>query len=162
MTGRLSYTYSRSLVHSEFIQNNKWYPTNYDQPHQINFSAQSRLGSNVVLSATFSYSTGKPFTPIVGNYSSGETLIPIYAARNGFRIPDYHRLDIGLTFESVFERWHDSLSFSVYNVYGRKNPYAIFYDKTGVRVYLAPFQLSIIGSAIPSVSYHVMLQKKRK
>jgi hypothetical protein len=162
VTGRLSYTYARSLVRSEFIQNNAWYPTNYDQPHQINFSAQSRLGSNAVLSATFSYNTGKPFTPIVGNYSSGKTLIPIYSARNGYRIPDYHRLDIGLTFKSVFKRWHDSLSFSVYNVYARKNAYSIFYDKTGVRLYLAPFQLSIIGAAIPSVSYHVMLQKERK
>jgi hypothetical protein len=43
-----------------------------------------------------------------------------------------------------------------------KNAYSIIYDKTGDRIYQAPFQLSIIGAAIPSVSYHVMLQKERK
>jgi hypothetical protein len=40
----------------------------------------------------------------------------------------------------------------VYNVYGRKNPYTVFYKSTGNGVPV-PYQLSIIGTVFPSVSY---------
>jgi hypothetical protein len=41
-------------------------------------------------------------------------------------------------------------------VYARKNPYAIFFNITDQGI-PKPFQLAIIGSILPSVSYNVKI-----
>jgi ferric enterobactin receptor len=44
--------------------------------------------------------------------------------------------------------------FSLYNVYGRKNAYSVFYKPNAVGR-LRPYQLSIIGTVLPSISYNI-------
>jgi hypothetical protein len=51
--------------------------------------------------------------------------VPYYTERNGYRMPDYHRLDIGLTWQrKKSARFESNWNFSVYNAYGRSNAYA--------------------------------------
>ncbi len=53
-------------------------------------------------------------------------LVPYYTARNGYRMPNYHRLDLGLTWiRKKTEKFESSWNFSVYNAYARENAYAI-------------------------------------
>ena len=43
-----------------------------------------------------------------------------------YRMPDYHRLDLSLTFKGKpGKKWQDELNVSVYNVYNRHNAWAI-------------------------------------
>jgi hypothetical protein len=48
--------------------------------------------------------------------------------------------------------WDGTWTFSVYNVYSRKNPYTIFFKDDGTGR-LKAYQLSIVGTALPSLSY---------
>ena len=78
-----------------------------------------------------------------------------FSDRNQYRIPDYHRLDVALVMEGNHRRkkfWDGTWTIGIYNVYGRKNPYTVFFkpDSNGD---LKPYQLSIIGTALPSISY---------
>jgi hypothetical protein len=52
-----------------------------------------------------------------------------YSSRNGYRLPDYHRLDIAIQFRRSFLRADRVISFGIYNVYNRKNPFFLFWDK---------------------------------
>ena len=48
-----------------------------------------------------------------------------------YRMPDYHRLDIGATyFINRSEDSEMSLTFSAYNVYGRENAYRINFEES--------------------------------
>ena len=44
----------------------------------------------------------------------------------------YHRLDLSVTYEhKKTDKWESSWNFSVFNAYNRKNPYFIYFDKSG-------------------------------
>ncbi|MFM7851083.1 MAG: hypothetical protein ACKO96_04005, partial [Flammeovirgaceae bacterium] len=80
-----------------------------------------------------------------------------FSGRNEYRIPDYHRLDLALVIEGNHKRkkfFDGTWTFSIYNLYGRKNPFTIFF-KEAVNGTLIPYQLSIIGTALPSISYSI-------
>ncbi|MCB0535713.1 MAG: hypothetical protein KDD14_26140, partial [Saprospiraceae bacterium] len=54
-----------------------------------------------------------------------------YTERNGYRFANYHRLDIGTTIiNRKRKRFESSWNFSVYNVYGRENVYAITFAES--------------------------------
>jgi hypothetical protein len=46
--------------------------------------------------------------------------------RNEDRFPDYNRMDASVTWknESLGKKWKGSWNFSIYNLYGRKNPFS--------------------------------------
>jgi hypothetical protein len=52
--------------------------------------------------------------------------VPYVGQRNGNRLPDYHRLDVGATWY-LKERKHleQSINFSIYNVYNRENAFSV-------------------------------------
>jgi hypothetical protein len=55
--------------------------------------------------------------------------IPFYddSKRNTSRMPNFHRMDLGLTYElkSRWKRYDHEISLSFYNAYNRKNPFSI-------------------------------------
>lgn len=158
-SGWVSYTYSRSLRQfksenpSLDISGGNYYPASFDQPHNLSVILNYKLGSQSTLSTNFSYSTGRPMTIPVSKFSyDGFLSVLNYSSRNEYRLPDYHRLDISLTIEGKprrNSRFKGDWVFSVYNVYGRKNAYSIFFNKYGTAS-----KLSILGSIFPSVSYN--------
>ena len=78
------------------------------------------------------YGTGQAITLAVGRYLIENRIVNVYGDRNSFRMPAYHRLDISATLNSKkTKRFESSWSFSVYNVYNRKNPYIIYTDTEG-------------------------------
>jgi hypothetical protein len=69
----------------------------------------------------FVYNTGSAVTFPSGKYEVGGQTQFYYTARNGYRMPAYHRLDIGATYTKKRSSWN----FSLYNAYGRENAYTI-------------------------------------
>lgn len=164
LSGWLSYTYSRSLkkfdgqYEYQVINGGEYYSANNDKPHDLSMVFNYKLGGRLVLSANFSYSTGRPITVPVSKYSFDRQLAVLnYSERNEYRIPDYHRLDLSLTIQPSLRKnklINGEWVFSVFNVYGRKNAYSIYFTKSGFAK-----KLSILGTVFPSVTYNFRISK---
>jgi hypothetical protein len=159
-TGWASYTYSRSLrrvitpFEEEIINDGEWYAANFDKPHDLTLIGNYKLATNASISATFSYSTGRPVSFPEAKFDFAGNSLAFFNERNSQRIPDFHRLDLSLNFKlKGTSTFHDGdWTFAVMNVYGRKNPFSVFFaDQTG-----SPPQsyiLAILGVPFPTLSY---------
>ena len=162
LSGWLSYTYGRSLrrVESAFesnsINNGDWFPSNFDTPNNLSVTVKYLIRKGVEFSSTFVYSDGRPASIPSGRFNYQGQTIAYFNERNGFRIPDYHRLDISWTWDLESEKklLDGDFTFSVYNLYGRQNAFSLFFDDVFGQEPQA-FKLSILGSVFPSVSYRV-------
>ncbi|MEL7426965.1 MAG: TonB-dependent receptor [Bacteroidota bacterium] len=158
--GQLSYTYSRTEREVPGINRNEWYPSNFDQPHNVNFVFKYRIDERQSLNVNFTFASGRPTTAPIVSYSpnGGALTIPVYTQRNQLRIPDYHRLDISynIAMNKKKERgFKTSWDFTIYNVYGRDNPFSVFYTQrvNQTRDFVAN-RLSVLGAIFPSVSFN--------
>lgn len=158
--GWLSYTYSRSLRKFDTqttgnisINEGKYYPAAFDQPHIVNLVLNYKIGERSYLSANFNYSTGRPITIPISKFSYDVYLSVLnYSQRNEYRIPDYHRLDVSYTIKQrpgKNRRYKDEWVISIFNLYGRKNTYSITFNRYGTAN-----KLSVLGSVFPSVTYN--------
>lgn len=160
-TGWLSYTYSRSLVKvpanegAPTVNEGRWYPSNYDKPHNATLSMVRKFGNSSSFSFNFIYTSGRPTSAISTSYLSGTAVTPVFTDRNQQRIPDYIRLDLSLTIGSVFKKLDDDLTFAIYNIFARKNAYSVFYQRPGSRPLPEAYRLSMIGTAVPSITYNI-------
>jgi hypothetical protein len=164
LTGSLNYTYSRSFrlitgpTSSESINLGKKYPASYDQPHIVNFTWKYNLSRRYFFTGNFTYHSGRPVTIPLSVFNLENTTVAYFSGRNQYRIPDYHRLDLALVVEGNHRRRklaEGTWVFSIYNAYGRRNPYTVFFKSSGSGGVPKPYQLSIIGTILPSVSYNV-------
>jgi len=156
--GWMSYTLSRSERRIEGINNNDWYPSNFDKPHNMSLIVNYNPNQQHTVTINFNYSTGRPVNPPLGNYETNRgVIVPIFAERNQTRIPDYHRLDIAYTIGKGYRKTakvKTSWTFSIYNVYGRKNAFSVFYTQGAFQRPQAN-QLAILGSAFPAVTFNL-------
>ncbi len=113
--GRLSwnfnYTHARTFRTVAGINDGKRYPSNYDQPNIINFNWKYGLSRRFSLTGNFNYRTGRPITVPYSYTVIDNTPIVNFSARNGYRVPDYHRLDLALVIEGNHKKkevlgWH--------------------------------------------------------
>lgn len=162
LTGDIQYSYSRSFRQSYTkeqqiaINKGRRYPSNYDQPHVATITWRYGLSRRYFISGTFTYHTGRPISLPVANYAVQDIPVSGFSDRNLYRMPDYHRLDLAFIMEGNHRKkklWDGTWVLSFYNVYGRENPYAVFFQYSP-RGFLEPYKLSIIGSVIPSLSYN--------
>lgn len=120
----------------------------YDARHALHVLAGYDLGSGWEVSATWTYRTGMPFTPIAGFFdrvtidpwSSTYDLGPqvpatLWGKKNSGRMPAYHRLDLSIARQFNVEGVTFALGASILNLYDRRN---IFYfdRETGNAVYM--------------------------
>ncbi len=161
VTGWISYTYARTFQKTDGpfaeqrINNGNWYASNYDKPHSINIVFNAQPDKRNSFSFIFAYSTGRPFSSPTGTYTLDGQQLPLYTSRNNDRIPDYHRLDFSWTITNPSmkeKRWEGSWIFTVYNLYGRANPYSVFFKNgnSGIKVY----ELSIFSNPLVSLAYN--------
>ena len=162
LTGWINYTYSRTLNQvnqgvdfQQQINGGNWYRANYDRPHSLNMSLTINQGKHHSFSFNFAYSTGRPYTAPEGFIRYQDRTYPYYNERNQYRLPAYHRLDFAWNIYNPSlknRRWQGHWTFTVYNLYGRKNVYSIFYRTEGQAT--NPYRLSIFGAPIPSLTYN--------
>ena len=158
LTGWLSYTLSRSMRVVPGINDGKAYPSSYDRTHNASVVASYELSRRVNLSATWVFSTGNPTSYPIAKYDVQGNTIYYYASRNSNRIPDFHRLDVSLTYDfkkNEYKKVKQSLNFSIYNVYSRRNAYSVTFRQNQDNPNVSDAtRLSIIGSFIPSITYN--------
>jgi hypothetical protein len=125
-TGWLSYTYARTWRKIGGISKDQWYNPRFDRPHDITLVLNQELSKRWSASLTFVYTTGQAVTFPVGTYEVDNQKVPLYGdERNTDRFPDYHRMDAAVIYKNVDKgrKWRGSWNFSIYNLYGRKNPF---------------------------------------
>ena len=157
-TGWASYTLARSERLVDGINNNEWYATRFDQTHNFSFTSFYDVSKRLDVSVNFGIISGTPLTLPTTRIEQQGFIIPhnVDNARNNFRIPVYHRLDISATLQgkkNEQRRWQGEWVFSVYNVYSRRNAFSIFTRQRSNGVKDA-VRLSVFGSYIPSVAYN--------
>lgn len=167
-TGWTSYTLSRAERRlagdfpEETINDGAYFPEDFDKTHNLSVVGVYDLGKRLSLSASFNFHTGRPITLPSGKYSFNGILVPHFEGRNQNRLENYHRLDLSARLNGKKVKKNgktrknsDYWTFSIYNVYARKNVYSYFYvqdeenpDLTEIKPY------SIFGTIIPSVTYN--------
>jgi len=129
LNGWLSYTLSKSMRKIEDINNDDWYRSPYDKPHNVSALLSYDLSPKWSLSACWVYGSGTPVTYPTGRFQVENNYVPIYSGRNEYRYPAYHRLDLSATWKlsPPGKHFRHELNFSLYNAYGRKNVWTILF-----------------------------------
>lgn len=156
LNGWVSYTLSRSERQVAGINENKWYPSRYDQTHNLSISAFYDLSKRWSLSGNFALISGTPTTFPTTRFQQQGYVLPdnAFEVRNNVRIPVYHRLDLSARVQgkkNEQRRWKWETVFSIYNVYSRRNAFSIFTRQIEDGKTEA-VRLSVIGNFIPAIS----------
>lgn len=164
ITGWIGYTISWSNRQFANINGGQWYPYKFDRRHDVSIVTSYKPNSKIDLSCSWVFSTGNATTFPQGTYPFVDTGfsqqfaenqdvegIYYYGRKNSLRMPNYHRLDLGLNFHRQKKHGVRAWNFSLYNAYGRKNPFFLFpaNNSQGQRVLN---QVSMFNF-VPSFSY---------
>jgi hypothetical protein len=148
--GWLAYSYSKATRQQMLRGQRVEFPFDYDRRHSVNVVAGYRVGANREweFGVTWKYGTGFPFTPALGvepliaslkhperedstiytilvEQETGEVrFVPDFGGTLNFqsgRLPDYHRLDLRLSYTATISGVSAEVYLDVINAYRRKN-----------------------------------------
>ncbi|MEZ4722305.1 MAG: TonB-dependent receptor [Flavobacteriales bacterium] len=180
-TGWVSYTLSRVERVVAEINNGDPYPANWNKTHDVSLVLTYDITKRWNVSSNFAYMSGRPITYPDGRFSYGGVTAPIYSGRNGGVTPAYHRLDLAVNYTKEIKRkylfmpislpwgllWKKyetpeslnaksgelGVSAGVYNLYGRHNPYSIYFQQDqDMPEITKAYRLSIYAIPIPYVT----------
>jgi len=161
ITGWVSYTYSRVFMRvdgrfeEEKVNSGNYFPANYDKPHDLKVVINAKASRRFNLTSNFVYSTGRPITYPVAFYDFYNSNHVYYSKRNDYRIPYYMRLDLSTTVNGNLKAKklnHSSLTATVYNALGRKNPYSIYFKNENGAV--NGYRMSIFARPVYMLTYN--------
>ena len=154
LTGWLSYTLAWSRTRIDGINGGRWYDANNDRRHDINVAVSYRLTPSWVFNGVWVFNSGQAFTAPSAKYEIIDNYIYYYAERNGYRAPDYHRLDVSATWTKRTSKGRTrEWVFGIYNLYNRYNPYLIRFEDSTSGKRTKATQYSLFG-IVPSVSFN--------
>lgn len=137
-TGWIGYTLALTERQFETVNLGLAYPYKYDRRHDFSFVLSHELSEQINFSGSWIYSTGNAVTfphtiasslPGLPNLDAGQIqsqAIYLNAGRNAVRMPNYHRMDVGINFVKKKRKGERTWNLSVYNTYMRKNAFFIF------------------------------------
>jgi len=169
---RPSIAYTLSKVERTFqdINGGRTFRARHDRPHVLNINLSWQATRRIHLGANWQYATGSAYTAPTSFYYFEGFQVPIYGERNNARLPDYHRADLSAVFilNKTQQRFNHNISVNLFNIYGRKNPVFVNYNKIndGGNLVVPTDQLNYsprvttqtyLFSFLPSVSYNFKL-----
>ncbi|MDP2337492.1 MAG: TonB-dependent receptor [Bacteroidota bacterium] len=155
LTGWVGYTLSRTEKQIDGINQNEWYAARQDRTHDISIVTMYNISKRWNVSAVWVYQTGNAITFPSGKYEVAGQTTWLYTERNGYRMPAYHRLDLGATYKlKERKRFNSELSFSLYNAYGHENPYIITFEKSSADPNKTVAIQTSLFKWIPSISWN--------
>jgi hypothetical protein len=155
LTGWVSYTLSKTERKIDGINGGQWYSARQDRTHDLSLVAMYQLNKKWTLSGNFVFYTGDAVTFPNGKYTVGGQTVYYYTNRNGYRMPNYHRLDLGATMQlRKRKNWSSELAFSLYNAYGRENAYTITFRDNETDPSKTEAVQTALFKWVPSISYN--------
>ena len=156
--GWISYTWSRALYDIPELNGGKAYRSPLNHEHAVNFVLTYDFSKRLSASSEWVFYSGSPTTYPVGRYSHMGSWVPVYSERNSDRLPDYHRLDLSLTYRTAKraagKRWSGEWNLSFYNAYSRHNAWSIAFNYDRENNYARAIKVYLF-TIIPSVSYNI-------
>jgi hypothetical protein len=146
-----------SLSHTTVTVSGLTYAPRYDRQHSVSALAVFHPIERLDVAFRWEYGSGFPFSQTLGFYDrlslddiSGEPFLtqtgeayPLLGAKNAARLPPYHRLDAGLTYNVMFWSVRGVIGLHVMNVFDRHN--ILTFDRvTRTRIDMVPFYPSIM------------------
>jgi outer membrane cobalamin receptor len=160
-TGWIGYTLSWTNRQFDDLNFGKEYPYIYDRRHDIGIAITHKFSEKVDVGIVWVYGSGyattlamQTYNGIGNGYSGGiNSLVPIehIEERNDYRMPSYHRLDLGVNFHKKKKHYTRTWSLGLYNAYSRQNPFYLYYDYND-QGEKGLYQISLFP-IIPSISY---------
>jgi hypothetical protein len=140
LRGWIGYTLAKTTRQFDDINGGRPFYPRYDRRHELSVVATYPLTPRITLSGSWTLYTGNAVTlptgrtiivgaPGTTNPSSLFSLTPVYPERGNYRMPNYHRLDLGIVYKLNPKRGTSDLTFSAYNAYSRLNPYFISFEE---------------------------------
>jgi hypothetical protein len=168
LSGWVSYTLSKVKMKIPDLNEGKPYNARWDRPHKFNITMNYLISKRFSFAASWIYASGSVVTSPSSFYYHDNKTIPYYNEKNNSRLPDYHRLDVALTYNfsiPAIKNMENSLNFSIYNLYNRANPFNLTFNKVEIdetefaipsdvsnTPYIVPTNLYLLG-IVPSISY---------
>ncbi len=168
LNGWVGYTYSRVFAKIPGVNNGIAYPAFHDRPHHVTLFFSYNTEKRWQFSANWTLMSGSAVTTPESFYIYNGYVVPVYGEKNNDRLPAYHRLDLSANFRLNRQentRYKHNLILSIFNVYGRSNPYFISFnrieDNNGELVVpadhdgipeIVPTTISV-SEIIPSINY---------
>ncbi len=168
LTGTAAYAMAKTERRFDGINDGEWFPARFDRRHTANIYLSYRLNKKIDFTTQWTYTSGDMMTiplmivqaadiPDTWNPESG---LMQFDHRNNYRLPAYHRLDIGINYTRKKESARYGVwSFSIYNLYNRMNTFKLFVqtdvnkDTNGKNVYSRRLKKITLFPVLPSVSY---------
>lgn len=167
LTGWIGYTFARTTNQFEELNKGKAFAARFDRRHDVGLSLNYKFNERADGGLMWQYGSGTPVTLPSEKYYApdlpfvGSTNNPGYSENavsiNGFRMPAFHRLDVGFNFRKEIRSGERIWSFGVINLYGRQNPFLLYFvPANGTEPGTSQRQLkqlSIFPFPIPYVKY---------
>ncbi|HRI58077.1 MAG TPA: carboxypeptidase-like regulatory domain-containing protein [Saprospiraceae bacterium] len=158
-TGSIAYTLSEATRQFPEINSGQTFPFRYDRRHDLKITVHQRINSWLDADLVWIYATGNPITLTGVKYThqSPDNDIArevfVFTEVNGYRLPQYHRLDLALNAHFMTGRAWNGIQLGVYNVYNRYNPFYLYVDaRSGVEGRAIQYTLLPI---LPSFRYEI-------
>jgi hypothetical protein len=175
-TGWLTYTWSKSERKfdqpGQILNEGKVFPAKYDRRHDISLTLNHKFSERFELAGTWVYCTGNTGTLALNTYQSAQTPesdmyswyydLDHVSGRNNYRLPAYHRMDIGVNFHKQKKHGIRTWNISIYNAYNQMNPFVVYQTWSDDQVYNTETQTwdsrkilvkATLFPIIPSISY---------
>jgi hypothetical protein len=144
-TGWIGYTLSWSTRRFDSISFGKTFPFKYDRRHDASLVITHNFTDNINLGLAWVYGTGTALTLSEENFISHDWIMPndyinmtvmpgsgspiftgTFSTRNSYRLPAYHRLDVGVNVSKQKKYCKRTWGVGVYNAYARKNAFYVY------------------------------------
>lgn len=179
-TFNASYILSWNTRFFEELNQGKSFPFSYDSRHRLKIIFNHSFNTKIKGSVSWVYFSGIPITLsnsyysgdilyvhkdfqdlLTAMFSDGETYRPenvlYYRSINNYRLPAYHRLDLGISLNKEKPHGNRTWSFSIYNIYARNNPFVIYkYINNQGKVGYKNFS---VFQFVPSISYKFIINE---
>ena len=144
-TGWIGYTLAWNWRQFDGLNFGNKFSAKYDRRHDISVVLTHEFSEKFDIGLIWVYGTGNAVTLASTEYQvaqlqDGEqyyyypTDIKLYKGRNNYRMPNYHRMDLGLNWHKPKKHGVRTWSLSVYNAYNHQNPFFLMWETDRTQV----------------------------
>lgn len=142
INGWLAYTCSKTMEQFDDLNGGDWFYAKQHRPNNLSIVLNYDLNRKHRFSINFKYMTGERVTLptyiynraiydfMNDNVSARDYYMPFYAqsSLNAYKMRDFHKLDVAYSYRFKKKKWNGEWSFSIYNIYNRKNAFYYYLD----------------------------------
>ncbi len=148
----MNYTYSKSKRSYKHILDGKFLDYRFSRTHYVNLVSFVKLTDKMLLSFTNVFGSGSPYTLPTQLTPEGEML---YEVANNYKLPFYHRIDLGIVTKFRVKGTKHEVKLGVYNLLSRKNPFYVTFKGGEGKLFKSDFKEVYVFPIFPSIKYKV-------